>query len=228
MLVLGCVRLRFMIYVDDAGFGLHMSQIYRAMEIYGNDAGFGLHTSRFTGQWRGLGGFFFNQSWSHTISSNIMKSFHVQGSRYTGTCSFLVGYLIYTLEAGRDAWNRRRKVLWSISWVSTTCVWREGWPMDSCSLEFDGWSWCEHSLYVTGGQSLNKFHEKLCRSCKPLRQSYWILIFSCIHYLLALLPNLSSLAGVSMAAALTSLWYAFCNFINRSLLVSISVDCNRK
>jgi amino acid permease len=61
---------------------------------------------------------------------------------------------------------------------------------------------------VTGGQSLKKFHETVCRSCKPLRKTYWILIFSSIHYFLALLPNLNSVAGVSMAAALMSLCYS--------------------
>eukprot|EP01018_Ginkgo_biloba_P036309 Gb_14022 [translate_table: standard] len=58
---------------------------------------------------------------------------------------------------------------------------------------------------VTGGKSLKKFHETVCTSCKRLRQSYWILIFSSVHFLLSQLPNLNSVAGVSMAAAVMSL-----------------------
>ena len=86
-----------------------------------------------------------------------------------------------------------------------------------------------HIVYmVTGGQSLKKFHQTVCRSCKPVRKSYWILIFSSIHYFLSMSPKLSSVAGVSMAAALMSLWYAFCKCINRSLLVSISINCDGK
>ncbi|XP_057848868.2 lysine histidine transporter 2 [Cryptomeria japonica] len=61
---------------------------------------------------------------------------------------------------------------------------------------------------VTGGQSLKKFHETVCHSCGKIRQSYWILIFSSVHFFLAQLPNLNSVAGVSLAAAVMSLSYS--------------------
>ncbi|KAL4609700.1 hypothetical protein ACB092_08G000500 [Castanea dentata] len=54
---------------------------------------------------------------------------------------------------------------------------------------------------VTGGKCLQKFMEMASTNCTQLKQSYWILIFGGIHFLLPQLPNFNSVAGVSLAAA---------------------------
>ncbi|KAL3723010.1 hypothetical protein ACJRO7_035232 [Eucalyptus globulus] len=61
---------------------------------------------------------------------------------------------------------------------------------------------------VTGGQSLKKFHDTVCPSCKPLKTTYFIMIFSSVHFVLSHLPNFNSIAGVSLAAAVMSLSYS--------------------
>lgn len=61
---------------------------------------------------------------------------------------------------------------------------------------------------VTGGQSLKKFHDTVCPNCKPIRQTYFILIFGCVHLVLSHLPNFNSITAVSVAAAVMSLSYS--------------------
>ncbi|KAJ7536315.1 hypothetical protein O6H91_12G064200 [Diphasiastrum complanatum] len=61
---------------------------------------------------------------------------------------------------------------------------------------------------VTGGKSLKNFYSLVCKDCKHIRQSYWILIFGSVHFFLAQLPNFNSIAGVSLAAAVMSLSYS--------------------
>lgn len=58
---------------------------------------------------------------------------------------------------------------------------------------------------VTGGKSLQKFQQSVCPTCKPIKTSYFILIFGSVHFFLSLLPNLNSISGVSLAAAVMSL-----------------------
>lgn len=58
---------------------------------------------------------------------------------------------------------------------------------------------------VTGGQSLQKVHELLCHDCKPIKTSYFIMIFASVHFVLAHLPNFNSISGISLAAAVMSL-----------------------
>ena len=60
---------------------------------------------------------------------------------------------------------------------------------------------------VTGGQSLKKFHDLVCPSCKSIKLSYFIMIFASVHFVLAHLPNFNSLSGVSLTAAVMSLAY---------------------
>jgi amino acid permease len=60
---------------------------------------------------------------------------------------------------------------------------------------------------VTGGKSLMKFHDLVCTSCPRIRQTFWIMIFASVHFVLAQLPNFNSIAGVSLAAAVMSLRY---------------------
>ncbi|XP_022134087.1 lysine histidine transporter 1-like [Momordica charantia] len=61
---------------------------------------------------------------------------------------------------------------------------------------------------VTGGQSLKKFYETVCPSCIKIKQTYFIMIFSSVHFVLSHLPNFNSISAVSLAAAVMSLSYS--------------------
>ncbi|XP_019099209.1 PREDICTED: lysine histidine transporter-like 6 [Camelina sativa] len=67
---------------------------------------------------------------------------------------------------------------------------------------------CNIVYMVTGGKCLKQFVDITCSTCTPVRQSYWILGFSGVHFLLSQLPNFNSVAGVSLAAAVMSLCYS--------------------
>lgn len=58
---------------------------------------------------------------------------------------------------------------------------------------------------VTGGKSLQKFHKTVCEGCKPIKTTYFIMIFASVHFVLSHLPNFNSISGVSLAAAVMSL-----------------------
>ncbi|GFZ19110.1 lysine histidine transporter 1 [Actinidia rufa] len=58
---------------------------------------------------------------------------------------------------------------------------------------------------VTGGKSLKKFHDLVCKDCKDIKLTYFIMIFASIHFILSNLPNFNSISGVSLAAAVMSL-----------------------
>ncbi|CAI0459041.1 unnamed protein product [Linum tenue] len=74
---------------------------------------------------------------------------------------------------------------------------------------------CDIVYMVTGGKCLKKFMEIACTSCKPIKLSYWMVMFGGIHFFLAQLPNFNSVAGVSLAAAVMSISYVFhCLFIS--------------
>lgn len=62
---------------------------------------------------------------------------------------------------------------------------------------------------VTGGNSLKKFHDTVCTTnCKHIKTTYFIMIFSSVHFVLSHLPNFNSISGVSLAAAVMSLSYS--------------------
>ncbi|XP_041004953.1 lysine histidine transporter 1-like [Juglans microcarpa x Juglans regia] len=61
---------------------------------------------------------------------------------------------------------------------------------------------------VTGGTSLKKFHDTVCPDCKNIKLTYFIMIFASVHFVLAHLPNLNAISGVSLAAAVMSLSYS--------------------
>ncbi|EHA8586282.1 lysine histidine transporter 1 [Cocos nucifera] len=61
---------------------------------------------------------------------------------------------------------------------------------------------------VTGGKSLQKFHNVVCPDCKSIKLSYFIMIFASVHFVLSQLPNFNSMSGVSFAAAVMSLSYS--------------------
>ncbi|KAL3526324.1 hypothetical protein ACH5RR_010980 [Cinchona calisaya] len=61
---------------------------------------------------------------------------------------------------------------------------------------------------VTGGKSLQKFHDLVCKDCKNIKLTYFIMIFASVHFVLAHLPNFNAISGVSLAAAVMSLSYS--------------------
>ncbi|KAJ7956087.1 lysine histidine transporter 1 [Quillaja saponaria] len=61
---------------------------------------------------------------------------------------------------------------------------------------------------ITGGKSLQKIHVTLCHDCKPIKTTYFIMIFASVHFVLSHLPSFNSIAGVSLAAAVMSLSYS--------------------
>jgi len=58
---------------------------------------------------------------------------------------------------------------------------------------------------VTGGKSLQKFHNTVCDNCKKIKLTFFIMIFASVHFVLSHLPNFNSISGVSLAAAVMSL-----------------------
>lgn len=67
---------------------------------------------------------------------------------------------------------------------------------------------CNIVYMVTGGKCLHKFMEIACANCTPIRQSYWITIFGASQFFLSQLPNINSVSGISLAAAIMSLSYS--------------------
>ncbi|KAK6153139.1 hypothetical protein DH2020_012778 [Rehmannia glutinosa] len=61
---------------------------------------------------------------------------------------------------------------------------------------------------ITGGHSLKKFHESVCKDCKNITLIHFIIIFASVHFVLSQLPNFHSVSGVSLAAAIMSLCYS--------------------
>ncbi|XP_071722770.1 lysine histidine transporter 1 [Rutidosis leptorrhynchoides] len=61
---------------------------------------------------------------------------------------------------------------------------------------------------VTGGKSLKKFHDLVCKDCKDIKLTFFIMIFASVHFVLSHLPNFNSIAGVSLCAAVMSLSYS--------------------
>ncbi|KAL8132508.1 hypothetical protein AgCh_008120 [Apium graveolens] len=61
---------------------------------------------------------------------------------------------------------------------------------------------------VTGGKSLQKFHDTVCDDCKKIKLTYFIMIFASVHFVLSHLPNFNSISWVSLVAAIMSLSYS--------------------
>ncbi len=60
---------------------------------------------------------------------------------------------------------------------------------------------------ITGGKSLKKVHDLACSGCKPIKTTYFIMIFSAVQFALSHLPSFNSITGISLAAAAMSLRY---------------------
>lgn len=65
---------------------------------------------------------------------------------------------------------------------------------------------------VTGGQSLKKVHDLVCKDCKNIKLTYFIMIFASVHFVLSHLPNFDSISGISLAAAVMSVRFV-CRYI---------------
>ncbi|VFQ78421.1 unnamed protein product [Cuscuta campestris] len=75
------------------------------------------------------------------------------------------------------------------------------------------------TLIIIGGSTANMLYQTLCggtttacaSSSNPLTNAEWYLVFTCAALLLSQLPNLNSIAGVSLVGALTAI--AYCTLI---------------
>lgn len=67
------------------------------------------------------------------------------------------------------------------------------------------------ALIVIGGTTSKMFYGTLCggtcSNLKPLTNVEWYLVFTCAAVLLSQLPNLNSIAGVSLVGSLTAVGY---------------------
>ncbi|CAK8533148.1 unnamed protein product [Lathyrus sativus] len=61
---------------------------------------------------------------------------------------------------------------------------------------------------VTGGTSLQKFHDTVCPNCKKIRLTFFIMIFASAQFILSHLPSFNSISGVSLIAAVMSIGYS--------------------
>ncbi|KAE8698757.1 Lysine histidine transporter-like 7 [Hibiscus syriacus] len=67
-------------------------------------------------------------------------------------------------------------------------------------------------LIITGGNSMKQFFNIICEEgtmcrSKSLSGTHWFLIFTCIALIIGQLPNLNSIARVSLTGAITSIGY---------------------
>ncbi|XP_024161062.1 lysine histidine transporter 1 [Rosa chinensis] len=60
---------------------------------------------------------------------------------------------------------------------------------------------------ITGGKSLQKIHDTVSPG-KPIKTTYFIMIFAAVHFVISHLPSFNSIAGISLAAAVMSLSYS--------------------
>ncbi|PKA56031.1 Lysine histidine transporter-like 8 [Apostasia shenzhenica] len=66
------------------------------------------------------------------------------------------------------------------------------------------------ALIIVGGSSMKLFYQIVCGpacASKPLTAVEWYVVFACLAAVLAQLPNLNSIAGVSLAGAITAVSY---------------------
>lgn len=66
------------------------------------------------------------------------------------------------------------------------------------------------ALIILGGSTLKSFFQLVCAvdcTAKPLTPVEWFLVFTSVAVVLSQLPNLNSIAGVSLIGALTAVGY---------------------
>lgn len=64
-------------------------------------------------------------------------------------------------------------------------------------------------LVVVGGSALELFYITICQKCvdNPMTMMEWCVVFSALCLILAQLPNMNSMAGVSLAGAIMAVLY---------------------
>ncbi|ONK72788.1 uncharacterized protein A4U43_C04F23240 [Asparagus officinalis] len=70
------------------------------------------------------------------------------------------------------------------------------------------------ALIIVGGSSMKQFFEIVCGptcTSEPLTAVEWYIVFTCLAIILSQLPNLNSIAGISLVGALTAV--AYCTMI---------------
>ncbi|MED6167571.1 Lysine histidine transporter 1 [Stylosanthes scabra] len=80
---------------------------------------------------------------------------------------------------------------------------------------------------ITGGNSLKKAYQILCKDCHPIRTTYFIMIFAALQFFLSHLPSFNSIIGVSISATLMSICYstiAWTNSIHKGVLPDVKYD----
>ncbi|KAJ6970697.1 hypothetical protein NC653_035086, partial [Populus alba x Populus x berolinensis] len=61
---------------------------------------------------------------------------------------------------------------------------------------------------ITGGKSLKKAHDTIWPDYKEIKLTYFIMIFSSVHFVISHLPSFNSITAVSLVAAVMSLSYS--------------------
>lgn len=87
------------------------------------------------------------------------------------------------------------------------------------------------ALIVVGGSTSKLFYQIVCGghgcTAKPLTTVEWYLVFTCAAVLLSQLPNLNSIAGVSLVGAVTAIGYCtimWCVSVTEGRLDGVSYD----
>ena len=52
-----------------------------------------------------------------------------------------------------------------------------------------------------------QFYSIVCKNCKPIKRSYFIMLFAATQFFISNLPNFNSITTLSFAAAVMSLRY---------------------
>ncbi|XP_057516367.1 lysine histidine transporter 1-like isoform X1 [Amaranthus tricolor] len=67
---------------------------------------------------------------------------------------------------------------------------------------------CDIVYMVTGGTCMWQFYSIVCKNCKPIKRSYFIMLFAATQFFISNLPNFNSITTLSFAAAVMSLSYS--------------------
>ncbi|MED6126583.1 Lysine histidine transporter 1 [Stylosanthes scabra] len=80
---------------------------------------------------------------------------------------------------------------------------------------------------ITGGTSLKKAYQILCKDCQPIRTTYFIMMFAALQFFLSHLPSFNSIIGVSISATIMSICYstiAWASSIHKGVLPDVQYD----
>ncbi|RYR77814.1 hypothetical protein Ahy_A01g002451 [Arachis hypogaea] len=77
---------------------------------------------------------------------------------------------------------------------------------------------------ITGGNSLKKAHQILCKNCKPIKTTYFIMIFASLQFFLSHLPSFNSIIGVSISAAVIYSTIVWTSSAHKGALPDVKYD----